>query len=584
MNAKLNIMTGLLLLWGLTAAAQWGGGYGNIPKSVKASDARVVDIGVVAADIYQWVTEDSLTHLPDTVYTTEQYILWEKDGDIEEQAELRRAAAPRKGVRRAIDVHPAIGTQERVGSLKESILCYYQYRTFIYEYPSVDADGKPVKLSAIAACPMKKQCKEVRDVVIGTHITITKNDECPSHTTKGFDTQDWGVLMSLAAGPKIRLNQSISFINRLFVRTGLISGLTALLMCIDINTELVSAEPSNNYNLVIMPDYEGYGFTANRAHPYLYQELTARQVVDATRYGIAIYNDAPEMEQFRQPLRTDFRTMSCGYSQGGSVALATHRFIEQNNLTEELHFVGSLCGDGPYDPISTLMYYIKRDQQNQRMSMAVVLPLIVKGMLDTNPYMKTHKASDYFRQDFLDTGIMDWLEKKQLSTDDIKAKFSKLGGKFDRNGEVLMRDIMTDQCYQYFLNLYNQYWASYAKVGGVPLPEHRGVMEDLHLALASNDMTYGWTPQHAILMFHSTSDTVVPYDNAKKAKNAFGDWAVLHTSTLGHDHVPAGTDFFQSDDNMDLVKKLSIRTFIAKKKLCDLPWNGQTTDNIPKSW
>jgi hypothetical protein len=30
------------------------------------------------------------------------------------------------------------------------------------------------------------------------------------------------------------------------------------------------------YNLVIMPDYEGYGVTRSHAHPYLYQELTAR--------------------------------------------------------------------------------------------------------------------------------------------------------------------------------------------------------------------------------------------------------------------------------------------------------------------
>lgn len=59
---------------------------------------------------------------------------------------------------------------------------------------------------------------------------------------------------------------------------------------------------------------------------------------------------------------------------------------------------------------------------------------------------------------------------------------------------------------------------------------------------------------------------------------------MLHSSKLGHDHVPAETDFFQSDDKMDIAKSLTIRTFVAKKKLCDLPWNGQTLNNIPKSW
>ena len=60
--------------------------------------------------------------------------------------------------------------------------------------------------------------------------------------------------------------------------------------------------------LVIMPDYEGYGITADRAHPYLYQELTARQVVDAVRYGLALYNsyNLPSFED-------DWQSVSLGY-------------------------------------------------------------------------------------------------------------------------------------------------------------------------------------------------------------------------------------------------------------------------------
>lgn len=87
-------------------AAEGGSGLGDIPKSVNASDARILDVGVVASDVYQWVTEDSVTHLPDTVYTVEQYILWEKDGDIDEQAAARRATAPRKG--HAVPSPPAV--------------------------------------------------------------------------------------------------------------------------------------------------------------------------------------------------------------------------------------------------------------------------------------------------------------------------------------------------------------------------------------------------------------------------------------------------------------------------------------------
>lgn len=228
-------------------------------------------------------------------------------------------------------------------------LATYDYMVFKYEYPSVDADGNAVTLSSIAACPTSDATKETRDVVIGTHITITSNAEAPTNTTAGFSNSDWGILMSLAGGKKIKFGW----------KTNLVMGALTIIYpsigariwgTLGISTELASAEPSNNYNLVILPDYEGYGLTRNRAHPYLYQELTARQVVDAVRYGISLYKNASETSSFRHLLRSDFRTISCGYSQGGSVAMATHRFIEQNNLTNELHFVGSICGDGPYDP------------------------------------------------------------------------------------------------------------------------------------------------------------------------------------------------------------------------------------------
>lgn len=54
-------------------------------------DARITNVGVVAADIYQWAVEDSVTHEVDTVITAEPYILWESDGDLEVQANARRA-------------------------------------------------------------------------------------------------------------------------------------------------------------------------------------------------------------------------------------------------------------------------------------------------------------------------------------------------------------------------------------------------------------------------------------------------------------------------------------------------------------
>lgn len=558
------------------------GNFGDIPKTVDYRDARITNVGVVAADIYQWAVEDSVTHEVDTVITAEPYILWESDGDLEVQANARRA--------RGLNTSKTKGftnDKGQKGNLMSEYLAWFYYRVFTYEYPSVDADGKTVMLSSIAACPEKDACSEVRDIVIGTHITICSNAECPSNCTNNYQETDWGVLFSLAGGKKFKFGAESNF------SLGLLgSFLTPVLVAwaaIGITLEVKSAEPSNNFNLVIMPDYEGYGSTKSRAHPYLYQELTARQVVDGVLYGKALYENASETKKFRHPIRSDFRTISCGYSQGGSVAMATHRFIEQNGLDQDLHFVGSICGDGPYDPMSTLMFYMEQDLAGKSMKMPVVLPLIVKGMLDSNPYMRSHKAEDYFTQAFLDTGVMDWIASKDFTTDDIDRKWKELGRTgqttvFDSNGNAKMRDIMTSECYNYFLALYNSYKTVYMTASGIPLPTQRGRYEDLHLALASNDMTVGWTPKHALLLFHSTTDNVVPYVNSQRAKANLGSWAVLHSSTLGHDHVDAGVDFFKADKTSDVLKNISIRPYLAKKKLCDLPWNGQTTSNIPSSW
>ena len=109
--------------------------FSNIPQTVDYRDATITDVGVMANDIYQWEVTDKTTGKIDTVYTTQEYILWESDGDIERQAEAIRA----EGLNRAIK--SAISTEFREGSLKEGWLCNFYYNVFKYDYPSVDSDG-----------------------------------------------------------------------------------------------------------------------------------------------------------------------------------------------------------------------------------------------------------------------------------------------------------------------------------------------------------------------------------------------------------------------------------------------------------
>ena len=177
-----------------------------------------------------------------------------------------------------------------------------------------------------------------------------------------------------------------------------------------------------------MPDYEGYGVSSDRSHPYLAQELTARQVVDAVQYGLELYQDLVDAGS-ALPLSDNWRTFCFGYSQGGAVALAVHRYIEQHNLSNTLHFRGSICGDGPYDLIATLRYYFNNtidDSGEGYVTMPAVIPLILKGMMASDPSLSSYSLADYLSQQFLDTGIEDWIDNKAMTTDDISNAFLNL--------------------------------------------------------------------------------------------------------------------------------------------------------------
>lgn len=582
-----------ILVFAPSVWAQESYGYTVPPDWEKA---RITDIGVVTSDMELYARKDLTTQKVDTLlFMSEPELFWRSDKvDVYDSLSVDHAMQPRRNARKKALVDDG---RYQWGNLMDSKLLDFHYYVFRFEYPSVDADGNTIMLSGIAACPTPNGASKVNNIIMGTHITITSNAQRPSARIDNFDRDDWGMLMSLAAGPKFLLNNDYTAIligaqagtailGVALCMTGVGMFFGAPLIAANILTDIYAIDQMNkawgyhdyNNNLVILADYEGYGLTKDHAHPYLYQELTARQCVDATRYGRYLYEHDGLLEYLRHPIRSDFRCMSMGYSQGGSVAMACHRFVEQNNLVKELHFVGSACGDGPYDPMATLMFYVKQDLEGKKMKMAVVLPLIVKGMLDTNPYMKTHKAEDYFRPEFLETGIFDWIASKEYSTDGIESNWDEYAsshpGTLNYN-KASLHEIMNQECYDYFKAIYDANKNTFTSAAGIPLPQQRGVMEDLHLALASNDMTSGWNPSHNIKLFHSKNDNVVPYVNAQRAKNAFGSKVILEDAPNNLDHVDSGMDFFRGDSDLFDVainRILSTRMHEYVNALCNKKW------------
>ena len=415
----------------------------------------------------------------------------------------------------------------QVAEVSDSLVQVYksgEARFYTFNYPSKSASGEDIVLSSllIAWMPSKPATTDsIESLHIYSHYTITADKECPTSSQNSQDR----LLFSMLVKSKYGMSGSsdYNFIAR---------------------------------SVVIAPDYEGYGVSKDRSHPYLSQELTAQQVLDAVEYGRELYqkhiNDSKALD-----FKSNWRSFSWGFSQGGAVALAVHRYIEQNGLSDELRFRGSICGDGPYDLLATMQYYMEDDgnsfdaetsHQSGMCTMPMVMPMIIKGALDTHPIMQGHTLEDYFSQQFLDTGIMDWLASKQYSTGDISKKwYQQLQNGLDANGRHYTPAQMAELFYS---PSSNNVWGKLDKIFKPGYKSYSGEWADLYQAMTDNGVASGWQPQHRIQFVHSRGDTVVPFSNYLAFRDAHaddeGEMFRLDDSFTPQDHGTAGTNFFMA--------------------------------------
>lgn len=413
------------------------------------------------------------------------------------------------------------------------ILRFYDNKsiTCTYSYPSVDENGNPIMLSSalVAWKPTDQDSVEtIKSVVIGCHITITSNRECPTSAIGSFQAGDAMIMASLP-------NQS--------------------------------AIPELRRSIMILPDYQGYGVSKDCIHPYLIRELTARQVADAVKYGLQLYRDLDKT----QPFDDDWKTICLGFSQGGAVALATHQYIEQHGLDSELHFAGSFCGDGPYDLLQTFNYYFEDDGQSYGVETQhkhgitpepLVLPLLIKGLLHANPDLKGYSVSDFLTKQFIDTGIMDWIDSKEMTTVQIREKFYSLAenghtasdGTYyspqqmqelfperNRNKSLLGTDyhVSADLSHMFMpriLDLWNDDATS----------SQEGIIRDMLTALRENSLVNGWEVRHRIVFLHSKYDTTVPLGNFYEFSANHPEAQIRFVPYGKDDHEATGTKFFLS--------------------------------------
>ena len=302
-------------------------------------------------------------------------------------------------------------------------------------YPSIDGDWNEITLSGKVMLPKGRKPKRM---ILVSHYTVGSNAEAPSNC---FSLE--GVLVKMGYG-------------------------------------------------LIIPDYLGYGITADQIHPYLVMMETAFNVTDmffAVRDWLKAIDMSPEYE--------DIYLM--GYSQGGANTMAVEYLCEMAYCDPEypdfyipIHRV--FAGGGPYDVKSTYERFVTTDVAGY----PVAVPLVLQGMIKGNKL--DIKMSDMM-QSWLCDKLDEWINSKRFSTAQLNTFI----------GTKVTHEILTKEA----------------------MDQKSDKVAELYKAMTENSIiSYDWTPQSSVYMLHSMDDETVPYTNASNAKAKWKDANI--TYNFGH--------------------------------------------------
>jgi pimeloyl-ACP methyl ester carboxylesterase len=264
--------------------------------------------------------------------------------------------------------------------------------------------------------------------------------------------------------------------------------------------------------IVVAPDYAGYGASSLSYHPYLNAEQQANDMVDALRAARAAFavlgvTPAPQL----------FLT---GYSQGGFVALATQRAIEQH-YSDEFSVTAVAGLSGPYALAQTADDIFSGHPNT---GVTAYLPLLTTSGQRSGAAL--YASPDDLYEARYASGIESLLPGK-VRLDDLVSK-----GKLPKGGALFARDSQPQaaEASAFFAdrnlvrtsyrNAYLQDMAAHpcARDPAEPLacaPQH-----SLRIWMVKNDLR-SYVPRSPLMLCGGQRDPVVQFANATAAQAYF---------------------------------------------------------------
>ena len=295
-----------------------------------------------------------------------------------------------------------------------------------YTYRSADPQGNPVELSALVYIPKKVLDGEqtLTGIALATHGSIASKAECPTERAQYEGAFAW-----------------------------------------------------KNY-AVVMPDYYGFGVSADRPQAYLDAETSGRGSIDAYLAALQLMADLD--------IEKPDRLYSFGYSQGGFNSMANLKYVS-THPDLGITFDKVMCGGSPFDVPVTWNAYLNPSADDNFTGAIGFIPLTVVSINESQKLGLDY--STIFRGSLLDNW-RDWILSKDYTLAQINTKL----------GTTNLADILTD--------------SMMAGTGSS--------FEAIIATCQRYSLTSGWTVPPSsdtrIIIFHSEKDDIVPFANFTSMK------------------------------------------------------------------
>ena len=239
-----------------------------------------------------------------------------------------------------------------------------------------------------------------------------------------------------------------------------------------------------------IPDYPGFG-VSRRLHPYMHAASLTNAVIDFLRAS-RLYCEANNIS-------LDDQLYLTGYSEGGYVTLATHKYLEENYVGE-FTVTASAPMAGPYDLTGTTEFLFHQSVYNYPAYIAFL----------------SHAYDELYNWNRLDDIFIAPYNTIIPTLFDGSKTFGEINGQLPTEvSSLIKQDFITN----FFIG-----------------------SEEVFLSALEENSPLNWTPSAPIHFFHGDADDVSPYQNTLTAVNSLianGATDIRLTTIPGGTHATA---------------------------------------------